>query len=389
MRNSKIKICRVANTDIAVKFLLLNQLKFLKNKGYDVSVVCADGGLIDDIKKNGIKIKIINFNRGFNIFSHVVSLFGLYFYFKKEKFDIVHTHTPVPGLLGQLVAKMAGVPIIINTIHGFYFADSSNFLKRNFYAFIEKLSAKFSDSILSVSQGIIDTAIDEKICRGNLLHYLGRDIDINRFNPDRFSIDFIRSKKRELGLSDEGRVIGIVGRLVKEKGYLELFRAFRNVLKKLPKTSLLIIGPEEFKKKDKISSNLIKKLNAQKNIFFLGQRTDVDELYTLMDVFVLPSYREGIGASILEASAMGKPVISTNIPGCREAIDDGKTGILIPVKDSEKLAEAIIYLFENPEKAKQFGQAGREKIKREFSGNIVLNRIEIEYSRLVKEKLRS
>jgi len=86
---------------------------------------------------------------------------------------------------------------------------------------------------------------------------------------------------------------------------------------------------------------------------------------------------------------MGKPVISTNIPGCREAIDDGKTGILIPVKDSEKLAEAIIYLFENPEKAKQFGQAGREKIKREFSGNIVLNRIEIEYSRLVKEKLRS
>ncbi|MBU2544930.1 glycosyltransferase family 4 protein [Patescibacteria group bacterium] len=386
MRNSKIKVCRVANTDIAVKFLLLNQLKFLKNRGYDVSVVCSDGGLIDDIKKNGIKIKIVNFNRGLNIFSHIVSLFKLYFYFKKEKFDIVHTHTPVPGLLGQLAAKMAGVPIIINTIHGFYFADSSNFLKRNFYAFIEKLSAKFSDSILSVSQGIIDTAIEEKICREDLLHYLGRDIDIDRFNPDKFSTDFILQKKKELGINPDKRVIGIVGRLVKEKGYLELFQAFKDVLKRFPNTSLLIIGPEESKKKDKINSNLIKILATKKNIFFLGQRTDVDELYALMDIFVLPSYREGIGASILEASAMGKPVISTNIPGCREAVDEKKTGILVPAKDSEKLAEAIIYLFENPEKAKQFGQAGREKIKREFSGNIVLDRIEKEYTRLIEEK---
>ena len=121
---------------------------------------------------------------------------------------------------------------------------------------------------------------------------------------------------------------------------------------------------------------------------FLGERVDVDEIYSLIDIFVLPTHREGVGASILEASAMEKPIIATNIRGCREAVDNGKTGILVPLKNPEKLAEVIIYLFNNPEKAKEMGRKGREKILKEFDEKIIFSRIKIEYQRLIKEKLK-
>ena len=156
--------------------------------------------------------------------------------------------------------------------------------------------------------------------------------------------------------------------MVEEKGYLELFQAFRKIIKRFPKTILLIIGPEEPEKKDRINPRVaFKQFGIENNVLYLGERTDVDELYPLMDIFVLPSYREGVGISILEASAMERPVIASNIGGCPEAVDNNKTGILILAKDSKKLFQTIIYLMENPEIAKKMGLAGREKIKREFN----------------------
>ena len=388
MKDSTIKVCHIANTDIAVRFLLLNQLNFLKSKGYKVCAVCSQGDLIKDIEKQGIEVKIINFNRGINLFIHLISFLKLFFYFRKEKFDIVHTHTPVPGLLGQIAAKMTNVPIIVNTIHGFYFQEKDSWLKRTPFVLIEKVAAKCSDLIFSVSQGIIDTAIKERICKSSLLHYLGRDIDTNRFNVQRFSREFINKKKKELNIGLDLKIIGAVGRMVKEKGYLELFEAFKTVVERFPKTLLLVVGPEETKKRDKIDSKIVKKFGIEKKVLFLGQRIDVDELYSIMDVFVLPSHREGIGASVLEASAFGKSVIATDIQGCQEAVDNQETGILVPVRNSEKLSQAIIYLLENPEKAIEMGMAGREKIKREFAEDIVFDRMDKEYSRLIKEKLK-
>jgi len=232
------------------------------------------------------------------------------------------------------------------------------------------------------------TAIKEKICNPNLIKYLGDGINLSRFNLERFFQEFIENKKRDLGINSQKKVIGIVARLVKEKGYLELFEAFKKVLEKFPETLLLIIGPLEPEKRDAINPDIFKKYGIEKNIIFLGERTDVEELYPLMDIFVLPSHREGTGLVILEASATEKPVVASNIRGCREAVDDGKTGILVPPKDPEKLAEAIIYLLSNPEKAKAIGKEGRKKIQREFDENIVFDRIKKEYQRLIKEKLR-
>jgi glycosyltransferase involved in cell wall biosynthesis len=387
MKNSKIKICHVANAVMAVKFLLLNQLKVLQKEGYEIYVVCSAGRFIEDIKKENIKVKIINFERGIKLFPHLTALIKLFFYFKREKFDIVHTHNPVPGFLGQIAAKMAGVPIIINTLHGFYFNEYTPFSERRFYIIIEKIAALCSDLILFQSDEDIKTALMEKICNPQKIKYLGNGTDLQKFNPERFSKEFIDRKKKELNINSNFKIIGVIGRLVKEKGYLDLFKALKEILKKFPDIMLLIIGPLEPGKKDAIDPLVFKEYGIEKNVLFLGQRDDVDELLSLIDIYVLPSWREGVPRSVLEASAMGKPTVTTNIRGCREAVDDGKTGILVPIRNPEKLTEAITYLFENPQIAREMGNNAREKAEKDFDENEVFNIITKKYRELIEKKL--
>ncbi|OGZ17776.1 MAG: hypothetical protein A2V72_01910 [Candidatus Nealsonbacteria bacterium RBG_13_37_56] len=387
LKSGRIKVCHIASVDITLKFMLENQLRFLRSQGYEIYAVCSPGKWVEDIKKQGIKVKTITMKRKISPFSDLIAFLQLYFYFKKEKFDIIHSHTLKPDVLGQIVAKLARVPIIINTIHGFNFEENEISFKQKFFIFLQRIAAKYSDLIFSISNTVTNTAIKEKICKPELISYLGRDIDFNRFDPQRFDSEFILEKKKQLGINPDSKVIGIVARLVEDKGYYELFEAFKKVLNKFPDAVLLIIGPEEREKKDRVSPAVVREFDIEKNVLFLGERTDVDEIYPLMDIFVLPTHREGLGAVILEASAMEIPVIASNIGGCPEAVDNNKTGILVPVKDPEKLSQTIIYLMENPELRKQMGQAGREKVKREFNEKDVFERMGKEYQRLISEKL--
>lgn len=384
----KIKICCVVSIDITLKFMLLPQLKFLKSQGYEVHAVCAPGKWIKSVEQEGIKIETIRFKRKFfSPVSDLIAFVKLFFYFKKEKFDIVHTHTLKPVFYGQISAKLAGVPIIINTIHGFDFGEETSLSKKRLFICLERIAAKCSDIIFSVSKSVIKTGIDEKICRPDLLKYLGRDIDTDRFDPKRFSTESILNIKKELGIDSDKKIIGIVARLVEEKGYLELFEALEKVLLVFPNTLLLIVGPEEPEKRDAINHDTIKKYSVEKNVMFLGEKEEVEKIYCLMDIFVLPTHREGIGASILEASSMERPVIATNTGGCPEAVEDGKTGILIHMRSPEEITEAIIRLFKNPSAARQMGITGREKIIKEFNEEIIFGRLKKEYQRLINEKL--
>jgi len=387
MENKRIKICHVTSIDFTLKFMLLNKLKFLKNQGYDVYAVCSPGKWFKDIEREGIKIKTIMMKRKISPISDLITFLKLFFYFRKEKFDIVHTHTLKPEFWAQIAAKLVGVPIIVNTIHGFIFGEKRISFKQKLFILLQKIASRYSDVIFTVSKAVINTANQKKICKPHLLRYLGRDIDTNRFDASRFSKEFILNKKKQLGINPNKKVIGIVARLVEEKGYLELFKAFGRVLDGFPNTLLLVVGPEEPEKRDAIDPKIVKRYNIRNNVIFLGERIDVDEIYSLMDIFVLPTHREGVGASILEASAMEKPVIVSDTGGCPEAVDDGKTGILVPLKNAEKLFEAIVYLFNNPEKAREMGRQGRRKILKEFNEALIFDRMKTEYERLIKEKL--
>jgi len=386
--NKKIKICYIASVDVTIKFILFNQLKFLKREGYDVYVVCSPGKWINDIEKEGIKVKTVRFKRKISPIYDLITLTRLFLYFKKEKFDIVHTHTPKPSLLGQMAARLAGIPIVMDTVHGFYFNQKKSLLARIFFSFIRKVSAKFSDIIFFVNREDMKTASRERLSGKGQIKYFGGGIDINRFNPKMFSKEFINKKRKELNIPANFKVVGIVARLVEEKGYLDIFKALKKVLNNFPHTILLAVGQLEPEKKDAVKPEIVKKYGIEKNSIFLGERTDTDEIYALMDIFVLPSYREGLGISIIEASAMEKPVVATNIRGCREAVEDGVTGKLVPAGNPGRLAEAILYLINNPEKAKEMGKNGRVKVEREFDERIIFDRIKEEYDRLIQEKIK-
>lgn len=385
--NKKIKVCYVVAADITLKFLLLGNIKFLMGKGYDVHVVCSPGKWLAELESLGITVKRTEIKRQITPIFDLISLLNLFWYFKKEKFDMVHTFTPKPGLIGQLAAKLAGVPIIVNTIFGFYFHDSTSYLKRKFYILIEKISGSISDVIFFRNEEDFKTARIEKIGTATKNKYLGDGIDIVRFNPEKFSKEFIEEKKKKLGINLNVPIIGIVARLVKEKGYVELFLALKKVLEKFPNVILLAVGPEDLTKKDAFSKDIVKEFGIEKNVLLLGERTDVDELFSLMDVFVLPSHREGFSHSIMEASAMALPIIASDIRGCRGAIDHGSTGILIPPRNVESLANAIIYFLENPDIAKKMGQAASKKAEREFNESVIFEKTEEEYRKLSEKKL--
>lgn len=383
----KIKICCIVSVDITLKFMLFSQLKFLQSQGYDVYAVCSSGKWVKDIEQEGIKVKTIRFKRKiFTPVSDIVACFKLYFYFKKEKFDIVHTHTLKPAVYGQIMAKLAGVPIILNTLHGFGFGEDTPFLRKRLFVLLDTIAARCSDLVFSIGREIIKTAIKEKITSPEKLVYLGRDIDTERFNPQKFDQEFTGKKKKELNIPNEKKIIGIVARLVAEKGFLELFEAMREILKRGANALLLVVGPKEPEKKDGITSEIISSYGLENHVIFLGDRADVEEIYAIMDVFVLPTHREGLGAAILEASSMEKPVIATRTGGVPEAVGEN-TGILIPLKDTKKLVEAITFLLKNPLKAQQMGKNGREKVIKEFNKEIVLERLKKYYDLIIKEKL--
>ena len=386
---SPIKICHVASADMTVRFILLNHLLDLKNQGYDVLVVCSSGKWVKDIQNHGIKVKTIEIKRKiFTPISDFTAFIKMAIYFRNEKVNIVHTHTPKAGILGRFAAKAAGVPVIVHTNHGFYFQKNTPPVRRIFFIFLEKMAARCCDLIFSINKEDIETAVAEGICRREHIKYSGDGISVSRFNPSHFSEEFISAEKRRFGINEQDKVVGFVGRLVEEKGVRDLMLASFIIRKDFPGTTFLIVGPKEPDREDHFDPELHgKDYNLDEKILFLGEIADAPRLYSLMDIFVLPSHREGLGLVLLEASAMEKPVIGTDIRGCREAVEDGKTGLLVPVKNPEKLAEAIVYLLKNPEKDVNFGKTGRVKIIREFDERMVFNRIEKEYERLIKEKL--
>ncbi|MSU54449.1 MAG: glycosyltransferase [Candidatus Staskawiczbacteria bacterium] len=385
MENSKVKICHIVSVDITLRFLLMPQLQFLKQQGYDVHAVCSPGTWKKDIQFYGITVKNITLTRRITPFRDFLALVQLFFYFKKEKFSIVHTHTPKPGLLGQLAARLAGVPVIINTVHGLYDSPDWPPLKRWFYTFIEKISARFSTLVFSQNKEDMGTMVQKHMVAVGKLAYLGNGVNLKRFNRTQFSEYDIARKKAELGIPVQAKVVGIVGRLVKEKGYLDLFEAFALVLKKDPHVLLLVIGPRDFTKKDAFSPDIVKKYGIEKNVIFLGEQANVEELYPLMDIFILPSQREGFPRTIIEAHAAGLPVIATNIRGCKEIITNGITGLLVDPKNPVAIAKALENLLENPKQAQQLAERGYKKALQEFNEDVVFERIHRAYRRFLPQ----
>jgi glycosyltransferase involved in cell wall biosynthesis len=386
---TRAKVLHVCTVDLSLRYLLANQLLYLKGRGYDVVGVSNPGPDVAWLQQRGLRHVPVRMTRTFSPAADAAALLDLARVFARERPAIVHTHNPKPGLLGQLAARMAGVPIVVNTLHGFYFHDHMRPLPRQFYVLMEQLAAAQSDHILSQNPEDIRTAIAEHIAPPERLELLGNGIDLHRFTRDDVDDDEVATTRAACGFGPDDLVIGFVGRLVEEKGIVELFEAIARVRRHHPRVRLLVVGPVDAEKADALQPSRAADFGVDDITYFAGLRQEMPALYASMDVFVLPSWREGFPRSPMEAAAMERPVIATDIRGCREVVVDGVTGLLVPVRDPPALADAIGALLENAPRRQAMGVAGRLLAERKFDERDVFAKVAATYERLLATQTRA
>ena len=305
-----LRVAHVTTVDLSLRYLLADQLRRIAREGYEVTGVSAFGPDVAYLEARGIRHLAAPMTRRFTPAADLRALLALVRLMRAERFDLVHTHTPKAGLLGQLAARIAGVPHVVNTLHGFYFHDDTPPMKRRFYVWMERIAARCSDAILSQSAEDIETAVAEGIAPRERLALLGNGIDLTRF--DRGSLDPAAQAalRASLGIADDALVIGFVGRLVEEKGVLDLLRAVPALVERFPSLRVLLIGPRDDDKADALGPEVAADPALERACVFTGLRHDLPALYGLMDVFVLPSHREGFPRVPMEACAMGNLPLS-------------------------------------------------------------------------------
>jgi glycosyltransferase involved in cell wall biosynthesis len=235
--------------------------------------------------------------------------------------------------LGRIAARLAGTPIVIHTVHGFHYWDDMSDWENRFFIWIERFSAQFCDLLLSQNREDIRFAVRERICPPEKIRFLGNGIDLTRFRPDAVSPDRVAEKRRELGISPDQKLVGMIGRLVRLKGYFEYMTAAQILHERGERIKFLSIGAAQDKASVVSPQEMITQHGLESCMQFLGMRHDIPALMAAMDGLVLASYAEGIPRVLLEAAAMGKPAVGTSVRGTREVIVDGETGFLAPLQD--------------------------------------------------------
>jgi len=367
-----IKVLQVAAVDVTIGILLAPLIEALGRDGYEVHIACSPGPHLTALEASGHRVHPIRIQRRVRAVSHLRSLWLLYRLMRRERFAIVHVHTPVAAALGRVAARLARVPIIIYTAHGFYFHELMPSWTRRGHVWVEKALARWcTDALFTQSAEDRDTAVEERFLKDDRVFWISNGVCV-----DSFALPPQPGLRAKLGLSQENRIIGFIGRLVREKGVEELLTAMQEVARRNPEARLLVVGDTLDSDRDRRTARRLKETLRRSGpatlVKFAGFRQDIPQLLSIMDLLVLPSHREGMPRTILEAMAAGKPVVATNIRGSREEVLDGVTGLLVPVRNPPALAEAISRLLMNREEATQMGEAGRRRAQESFDEKMVV-----------------
>lgn len=386
MSSHQVKVAHVATVDLSLRFLLLNQLRDLQEAGYSITGISSTGQNVPALQDQGIRHLTVPMTRSVTPVTDLLALWQLYRVMRRERFTIVHCHTPKAELLGQLAAQLAGVPVVVDTFRGIYENADIGRFRRWLFVMMARLAASCADLVFCQSRETMDAAVRTRICRPDHVALLGNGIDIRRFDRTTLSERDLLTARNELGLAGTQPVVGFVGRLVREKGILDLFGAMRLVREQLPNAQLLVVGPSDNEKSDAIAPEVARDFGVSRGCVFTGLRTDLPTLYALMDVFVLPSHRESFPRALMEASAMGVPCVTTDIPGCREVVEHGRNGLLTPEGDVRELAGAILTLLTDEDVARRMAHAGRQMAIESFDEDRVFEIVKATYARLLIKK---
>ncbi|MGB8222447.1 MAG: glycosyltransferase family 4 protein [Polyangiales bacterium] len=381
-----MKVLHVCAVAFGLETLLLPQIDHLRRRGLTVDAACSPDSRVEALRNGGYTIHEISIDRKIAPGRNTRSILELSRLMRAKKYDLVHTHAPVASVLGRIAARLAGIERIVYTAHGFYFHENMSRPKYALYHGVETSVARITDRILVQSEEDYDTAVTTGIGSAEKIRYLGNGVDLRRFNRASLNDLTRRRLRQELGIPDErSPIVGITGRITEEKGFRELAEALSILHADFPEAHLIVIGGQLSTERDAFQDDLARFIRDQgldSHVTFTGFRSDVDALLGLLDVFVLPSYREGLPRSVLEAMAMELPVVATDIRGCREAVANEVTGLIVPPRDSRALARAIGQILSSPELARRLGRAGRERVATKFDEQFVFARLDACYREL-------
>jgi len=292
---------------------------------------------------------------------------------RKNKPDVVITYGPKPGLYARIAAKLAGTPLVMHVSWGLFFREHDGLPKKTAIASLELLSTPFSDVVFSVNKDDIKVINKVNIFR-RPVKYLGNATNIHEiFNAKRYSCETIESLKKKYGITTNTTVT-LIGRVVREKGYIEYIDAAKR-LESAHKgeVTFLMVGHSD----DARGNGLhIKELIKDHDILRYIGAVPVEEMPDILaisDIVCLPSYREGFPRSLVEAAAMSKPIVTTDTRGCREAVDHGKNGFLVPVRDAYALSQRLDTLISNPEMRASMGRYSRKIAEERFDEKNLIN----------------
>lgn len=365
------RVVHVTTTDMSLDWLLGPQLRAFAAAGFEVIGVSAPGPHVAALEAAGIAhVALAHATRAVAPGQDLLALAELVRTFVALAPDIVHTHNPKPGIYGRLAARTAGVGAVVNTVHGLYALPEDRWLRRAAVYGAERVAAACSDRELVQNPEDL-TVLSRLGVPAAKLRLLGNGVDLDHFDPDAVAATERDRVRAELGAEPGEVLVGAVGRLVREKGLVELIEAAARLRSQCPSARVVIVGPDDPTKADALGPGERKAADAA-GVRFTGRRDDMPAVYAALDLYVLASHREGYPRSAMEAAAMGRPVVATDIRGCRQVVVHGDSGVLVPVRDPVALAAALAGLAADEGKRRAMGIAARRRACTHFDQNRVI-----------------
>lgn len=385
---SSVGVCLISAHPMTLELFQLELLDALKRAGAVPLVVAGAGAALDRIRLRGALCVAVSIPRSPRPWAALRALVRLVGVFRAHRPTIVHTHTPMAALLGQVAAKLARVPIRLNTVHGLYFVRGSHWASRMVYRFLELTACRLADQVISVSEQDARYMEAREGFAPSRLLTMHVGIDLARFSP-RADQACVRAELREqLAIPTDAVVFCIVARMVREKGFLELFSAMASLAYRHRNAYLLHVGDVDRERDADLTPAMADRAGCGAVCRFVGLRHDVERYLAASDVFVLPSHREGYPVSVMEACGMGLPCIVTDIRGCREAVIAGHTGLLVPPRHPAALEQAMERLLLDGSLRQAMGQAARVRAEEQFDRKRVVTSTMAMYVRWLRQLRR-
>lgn len=365
MREGALKVVEVTNTDFALRHFLLPIMRGLRARGHEAVGVCPEGPLADTVRAEGFRVEAVPLARSLSPVAQWRAFLGMLALLRRERPDLVHGHMPISGFLARLAARLLGVRRIAYTCHGFLFNQPGPWPRRAAAWAMEWLGARMTDVFMTVSAKEADDARRLRITGRAVA--VGNGRDSGRFRPDPEARATIRA---ELGTAADRAVVVIVSRLVRSKGHAELLAAMGRI-----DAELWVVGERLDSDHEPGLEAVFAASPLGARLRRLGYRDDIPAILAAADIFALPSWFEALPMSVIEAMLTGLPVIASDVPGPREQVVEGETGLLVPAREVAPLARALALLVAEPLLRRRMGKAGRTRALALYDEERVVGRV--------------